>query len=520
VHLNGGELLTGADVVIIDESALDSLLAAQLATPAEVRCLHDAVASKDANDPALPLLAALTRVAKQHTTKGAPLRGAAFLEALECASGVPLTDLIEAARTSKWIGIKGLSRENLSLKERLERLKQLPKLFLASLLRVLERDSEHRHNAQLTYAYIDGAWRWRWYERRTLLAALHDTPTAPAVIVLDGSAYETISARLFHPWSVDVRRIDVPISPAVRIVQYATAASTRRLVKEPERLKWTARALAAVCNQLGCTLDGGISYKAAAPDLKELLGGEWLHYGGQRGSNELEHAHTLAIVASPTQRPDVIFQKTLALFGDSAADITDTAKRVGTGTFEYTNENVRGVYELLCFEELRQSIHRARPVRATEPTTLVIFSPWPLEAIGLTPHLTIEQLPYGNSKDAREALQRYNKRRTVRQTFNILVAPIGAPTAVQSAPAAVDSATAIPIAAASIPVRAAFNQGDGSRAVVAVLQPLSAPSPSPWGTFAPDDSWVQHQLWLKACGKFHADVSHLLAHAEVQHGKL
>jgi hypothetical protein len=58
-------------------------------------------------------------------------------------------------------------------------------------------------------------------------------------------------------------------------------------------------------------------------------------------------------------------------------------------------------------EELRQAVHRSRAINRDTPMVLLIFSPWDLTELGLTPTTMVEEVSYPNSKASREALRRY-----------------------------------------------------------------------------------------------------------------
>ena len=99
------------------------------------------------------------------------------------------------------------------------------------------------------------------------------TLTAPAVIVLDGSADEVIYQHVLAPWPVDFVEIAAPVSPAVRIIHAPTATYTRHSMTDPARVDSAARQAALVCNQFDCVLDGIIAYKSIAPRLASCSAG-------------------------------------------------------------------------------------------------------------------------------------------------------------------------------------------------------------------------------------------------------
>jgi hypothetical protein len=285
----------------------------------------------------------------------------------------------------------------------------LPRQWWGRLLQTLAHDTaQPDHNPLTGWGGDDDAWRLSFYERGRLLGGRRRLD-APAIIVLDGSASEIAAHQLYAPWPVEFVQIDTPPSPTVNIVGVPVVASTRRSYEDASRIDAVARQVATTCNEMGVTLDGGLCYLKAKDQLAERLGGTWLHYGGQRGTNALEGAQALAVVASPTVRPNAVLRKAQALWSD-APHLDTTAERVGVGAYRYADPRLQAMADLAGPEELRQAIHRARPILSTTPTTLLVFSPWDLAALGLPPSTPITELPHGNAQGASEALAAYQAR--------------------------------------------------------------------------------------------------------------
>jgi hypothetical protein len=483
LHLNHGELLARADVVFIDESPIGALLEEHTATQDDLRQLGNRMRSGDEPDPALALIRALWTVG--HTQKAAQrsLRGMRLRDALQEALGgtLPIADAIAAARTS-FYAARHKKADGITSAE------NLPKLFFGKMLDALEHDMEPgQHNTLLAW---DGH-AWLWYEHHTMLGATLGKLTAPAVVVLDGSAHPLVCERLYRPWSVQLVDIEVPISPAVRIIQCPVLASTRKIVQDVEHLERVIRLVTVTCHDLQLLLDGGVSYLAATDRFATALGGTWLHYGNQRGINSLAQARTLAIIASPTAPPDVIERKALALWADDAP-IDCTWERIGPGDYQASDPRLQAANDLHGAEELRQAAHRCRPILSTTPTTLLIFSPWKLAPLGLTPHTTITELPHGNSSHVEAACARYLVMRSARDTARQRA---GQADRTQTLRAGAHHFEQIQNGVKEAPInlnRIENRQSDAS--------PLSA-SACMWGTrvgsgLAPDDPWVLHNLRL------------------------
>ncbi len=401
LHLNHGEILKDADVVIIDESPLPALLEEETRSQDEIRMLINRRGPDGQEDPAAPLLRALHAVGHAHTLRRGSLRGQPLIDALQDVLPIPLDTAIADARTSF------LAKEHYPADGNADP-ERLPPLFLGRLLRALEHDA--RPNTFNTLLAWDSV-AWSWFEPHILLGACVGRIDAPAVLVLDASADPAIAQRLYAPWPVQIITIDVPLSPHVTVVQCPITASTRRIVQDRKTLDSVSRAVMAVCNHLDITVDGGISYLKAEHQLADALGGTWLHYGGQRGNNTLKDARTLAIIASPTTPPDAIERKALALWADDPVPISCGWEMLGKDDYRAQDERLEAMNQLHGIEELRQAAHRCRPILSTEPTTLLIFSPWNVSSIGFLPTLTVADVPHGNSDKAKEAVIHYQNRR-------------------------------------------------------------------------------------------------------------
>ena len=398
--IDDGRLLEGADLLIVDESPLDTLLQADQVEPGDVGRL--AATLGRLGDPGAALAVALSKTL--NASYHAPLDGGELVQALAQRVG----DVRAAVRAAQASPFGFGNPHPLAPDAEVKAPALLPRQWWGRFLQALAHDAAHPNFNPLVGWGGDGeAWRLTWYERGRLLGGRR--LDAPAIIVLDGSASEVVARQLYAPWPVEFVQIDAPPSPTVRVVQATAIASTRRAYDDASRVDAVARQVATVCNELDLTLDGGLCYLRAAPQLAARLGGTWLHYGGQRGTNVLENAKALAIVASPTARPDAVLRKAQALWCD-APRLEPASERVGVGAYRYADPRLQAVADLAGPEELRQAAHRARPILSTTPTTLLIFSPWDLTALSLPPSTTIAELPHGNAKGASEALARYQAR--------------------------------------------------------------------------------------------------------------
>jgi hypothetical protein len=449
LHLWDGRWLAGADVIIIDESPLDALLEERRTAARDVASLISRLEAEVPSDPALPLLTALGMVARDMPIQPQSLRGRALIDALQAAlpARVKLPDVVAAAQHSQVVTTRPRAPLNDS--------HPLEHQFLAGLLGALIHDLAHPGgNTLLAWARVAGESRWSWYQRHTLLQQCLEKPVdqQPAVIVLDGSADRQICERLYAPWPIDFVQIDAPIAPTVEIIQCPITASTRRIVQDRTQLWRLGRQVAATCYALGVVLDGGVSYQRARETLREQLGGEWLYYGNLRGVNVLKDVQVLALVASATMPPDAIARKAMALWLDD--DPIDCMwEQIGRGTYHARDTRLAAMDQLHGPEELRQAAMRCRPILSSEPTTLLVFSPWDLEALGLSPQRTITELPHGKSKEMQTAWDAYQlarQRRDVQRATQVseavpeIVATPASPFPVPSAHATASDSTPAP----------------------------------------------------------------------------
>ena len=389
--IKDGYKFTDTDLLIVDESPLAALLPERHVFPRVI----GGFLKRHADDPAIPLLTAILAATKQVGITINDVRGAELLSAIEVnLNGVTLADAIKQAKRSPFNESEPRPPDSVG--------KMVPQ-FLYGLLQVLETEP-----AKLSYGRCDrGEWGLVWHDKRPLALAAYGSMYQPAIIILDGSADETIYKHLCEPWPYTQINISGPISPLVEIVQVNCTPSTRAVVKEQRKLDSLARQVAQVANKLNVTLDGGVTFKDAVETMAGQLGGEWLHYGGQRGKNELANASTIAVVCSPTTPPYAVERKALALWLDMASKWQATGI---VGAYQATDERLNAMNRLFTIEELRQAVYRARPLTATIQTKLLVFTPWDLTAIGLQPDQTFTSIEHGNSNEAKAAMAEYAKR--------------------------------------------------------------------------------------------------------------
>lgn len=409
--LNGGRLMSDYDLVIVDESPLAALLSERTATPGELRKLARRM---PAGDPGRPLALALGQVADTRPT-GKDLSGPDLLTALAEYIG-DVAQAIRAAQTSDLATMHPVAPKNIDDPAR------LPRQFWGRLLQALSHDATDKGNALVTWGKTGNTYAYAWYDPAPMLARSHGRLPGhqPAIIVLDGTAHPVVSKRLYAPWPVEFVELSAPLSPAVRLVQDPHGPSTRRAFEEAKRVDYAARALAVISNELDLPgYDGLISYKTTAPLLAERLGiapDRALWYGGQRGKNTLQDARALAVVASPTVPPNVVERRTRALWRDDSPIRTDERGEYwiprGTGDYQGIDPRLEAVAQVHGPAELVQAIHRARPLLASEPSTVIAVTPWNLTALGLPPDLMINERPHGNSDRAGVALATYQARVT------------------------------------------------------------------------------------------------------------
>jgi hypothetical protein len=392
LQIRDGYKLTGADLIIIDESPVAALLPERHVYPGTIT----GFLKRHPDDPAAALLTAIVAATKGLGVSINDVRGSELVSAIESQlNGQPLAQAISQAKRSKF---------NVEMPAPPESIEKMVPQFLYSLLQVLETEP-----AKLSFGRCDrGEWGLVWHECKTLALDAFNTLMKPAVIILDGSANEMVYRHLCAPWPYAQVDIACPVSPLVEITQVNCTPSTRHVIKETRQLEWLVRYVAQVANKLGVTIDGGVTFKDAVKTMQDGIGGEWLHYGGQRGKNELADVRAIAVVCSPTNPPYAIERKALALWPDLVAEWQPTGI---TGAYVATDDRLNAINQLFTTEELRQAVYRARPLTATAPTKLLVFTPWSLSAIGLQPDQTFTSIEHGNSNEAKKALGEYTKRR-------------------------------------------------------------------------------------------------------------
>ena len=395
LHIRDGEKIE-AQLLIIDESPMDALLPNRYVYPKTIK----GFITRHPDDPAVPLLTAALSAMQELPQTINDVRGDMLVDVIEKHLNAPnghptLADAIKQTKRSIFYVAMPAAPDSIE--------KMAPQ-FLYSLLAVLEDGPD-----RLSFGRCEsGEWGLVWHERKTLALSVYNCLYKPAIIILDGSANKTIYKPLCEPWPLQMVTIDCPVSPFVEIVQVNCTPSTRHVIREEERKAWLARQVAQVANKLGVVIDGGVTFKGATEVMDNLIGGQWLHYGGQRGNNELADVRTIAVVCSPTTPPYAIVRKALALWPDLAVEWKATGL---VGAYEATDERLQAINCLHTLEELRQSIYRARPLTATAPTKLLVFTPWDLKSIGLTPDQTFTAIEHGNSTQAKSALAEYTQRR-------------------------------------------------------------------------------------------------------------
>lgn len=392
LHIGDGYKLSDADLLIVDESPLPALLPERYVYPKTIKSF----VTRHPDDPAATLLTALLEAMKALPQTINDVRGPELIGAIEThLDGMTLTQALKQAHRSK---------HNVAMPAAPDTTDKMAPQFLFGLLEALESAP-----AQLSFGRCQsGEWGLVWHERKTLALDAYNSLYKPAIIILDGSANETIYAPLCEPWPVQTVTIDCPVSPNVEIVQVNCTPSTRHVIREEERKEWLARQVAQVANKLGVVIDGGVTFMGATEVMERLIGGQWLHYGGQRGNNELADVRTIAVVCSPTTPPWAVERKALALWPDLAVEWKPTGV---VGAYEATDERLQALNRLHTLEELRQAVYRARPLTATAPTKLLVFTPWDLKSVGLQPDQTFTAIEHGNSTQAKTALAEYAKRR-------------------------------------------------------------------------------------------------------------
>ncbi|KPV53878.1 hypothetical protein SE17_07065 [Kouleothrix aurantiaca] len=109
--------------------------------------------------------------------------------------------------------------------------------------------------------------------------------------------------------------------------------------------------------------------------------------------------------------PDAMLRKAQALWLDDPTPISPATMKRGQGYYVAEDERLQAIIHVLGAEELRQAVHRCRPILSDQQTTLLIFSPWNLAELGLLPNRVISQVPYNNSREAKIGYVKYQQLR-------------------------------------------------------------------------------------------------------------
>jgi hypothetical protein len=393
LFLNDGKLLQAYDVVIIDESPLAAFVSERSVSRQQVCELRDYVVN--ACDQAMAFVLTLLRV----TENEADLDGGQLVHAMKHTYRGNFTQLLADAQNSAVSEIHPAPNQATPLD-------RLPLLFLGELLRALAHDCSlpnsllHYHNAEFS-----------WIDPKKLLRCVVGTISAPAVLVLDGSASKLLCTQLYKPWPVTMVDLDVSMAPDVHIIQCVVGASTRGIVKTEHDTERVIAKVAVICNERQLLLDGGITYKAAVAATEKQFGGVWLYYGNQRGKNDLVNATAIAILGSPTMKWQAVQRQALALWSDDPVPLDLTTEKESVGYYPAADPRFQALVHLHGPEELRQAIHRIRPILRTSPISILVCSPWDLTALGFVVHTEVTELPHGNGKVCKTAREHYQQRR-------------------------------------------------------------------------------------------------------------
>lgn len=418
LHLGDGGAMAGIDTLIIDESPIGALMPEHGISAATLEKFAD----RHPDDPATPLLDAMAAAALKLPEQIQDVRGPALMAAIQQElNGISLEQALHDARLSPFNKIAPVPPRD---------AKRMVPQFLGLLLAALHAPTAFNWGKGGKH----GNWGFVWQERKPLAAALHNGLCPPAVIVLDGSADQVVAEQLYKPWPVHFIEISAPLSPLVEIIQVNCTPSTRQIVRDADKTNRLARAVAITAEQVGVVLDGGITYQGAVDEMAAVCGGQWLHFGGQRGSNALADAGAIAVVASPTAPPVAVERRALALWPDVTTEWVATGK---TGEYVASDDRMQRLNLLTGPEELRQSIFRVRPLTAAKETKLLIFTPWSLDSIGIQPNRVIDEIPYGNSNEAAALLAKYEERR--RELSSMPVGGGRTPVALRSTPPTEDA---------------------------------------------------------------------------------
>lgn len=418
LHLMDGDFLAGFDLVFIDEGIVSCLLPDEQADLQELLKLYNRLHNKQdpENAKALYLLNILIQAGGKMSKKEKFRIGDEFIEQLLKEAG-GLHSLKKALKQALETPMG--QHQRLAAPKEEKTMKTTGRIFFAQMLKALEHDirvfEEGTGNPLLAWgSYIKGTkthWGFVWTEKRQLLSNLANRIDSPAVLLLDASAQKEIYEKLLEPWEYKQITIDIPISPMVKIIQCGVFGTTRKAFEQKNR-EQTFRKLMYVHKQLELNPEGAVIFKDAEEDYKTIFGGETLHYGGQRGSNLLSGMESVSIIGSPTVPPDSMLRKAMALYSDEAP-ISTNRTRVAPGYYKAQDRRLEQINQMHTFEELRQSIHRPRPIRAEKEQTILVVSSWPLEEIGISPHQTVTEMLNGNSSEWKEFLKSLPQKKTV-----------------------------------------------------------------------------------------------------------
>lgn len=391
LHLKDGERFKEFDLLIIDESPLAALAPERWVTVTSL----ERFAEHHQSDVAAPLLCAIARALRGLAESTSDVRGLALESAINRELGQTIDLAMRKARFSKFNTLSPQPPDDPAL---------MTRQFVGPLLKALDAGAY-----KLSFGRLSDRKQWAlvWHERQPIALDTKNSLTQPAIIVLDGSADQIIYDALLRPWPSRIVNIHCDLSPMVEIIQVRCTPSTRHVVKDAGAMVRLARQVAHICNKLDITLHGGVTYAGAVDALQGLLGGQWLHYGGQRGQNSLENAQAVAVVCSPTVPPTAIERKALALWPNLNCTWAPTGR---TGEYVSPDARLTALSRFHGAEELRQAVYRVRPLDKEAPVKLIVFTPWDLSLIGLAPALTIDEIANGKSAAVTGSIDAYQNR--------------------------------------------------------------------------------------------------------------
>lgn len=391
LFLRDGAQLLGADLIIVDESPLAALTPERHVSISQL----EGFAKKHPTDPAANLCSAIARAMRSLPETMTDTRGLALESAINRELGHSVEYELRSARKSKFNTVAPQPPQEIS---------HMTRQFLGGLVRALDAGLD-----RVSYGRLSGSAQWAlvWHDRQLVALTAKNSLKQPAVIVLDGSANQMIYDAILSPWPVRMVDIACDLSPQVEIVQVRCTPSTRHVVKDDRALTRLARQVAHVCNELGVTLAGGVTFEGAKNTLANALGGQWLHYGGQRGQNVLQGAGAIAVVCSPTIPPAAVERRALALWPHVGCEWVKSGR---AGEYVASDARLQALALTHSMEELRQAVYRVRPLSAEKPTRLLVFTPWDLNLIGLTPGTTIDEITDGQSNRVTRAIDAYHAR--------------------------------------------------------------------------------------------------------------